>query len=284
MNKKNAFSLIELSIVILIIGILVAGVTQSSRLINQMRLMSARSMTLASPVPTVKNLIAWYESVGEKSFNESEMSNGTNLSIWYDSNIQSSVKLNGIQNTENNKPQYGIDEQSALPIVKFTNQDFFDLPDGTVPFNNMPYTVFLVSRVETLCNCGVLGSGVSNTNQANSFRYDGSAGIFNNYWFSVDLTLINVTIAKQMQIFAFTYNQATREGFVNGVSRGTVASSNRASTSNFNAIGATQRGVPLPEYMIGQIGEIIIFDRALNAEERRSIEVYLGKKWSIKIS
>jgi prepilin-type N-terminal cleavage/methylation domain-containing protein len=284
MNKKTAFSLIELSIVILIIGILVAGVTQSSRLINQMRLMSARSITLSSPVPTVKNLIAWYESVGEKSFNESEMSNGSNLSVWFDSNIQSSVKLNGIQNTENNKPQYGIDEQSGLPVVKFTNQDFFDLPDGTIPFNNMPYTVFLVSRVESFCNCGVLGSGVSAYNQGNSFRYDYGAGVFYNYWFNLDLVLTNVSMTKQMQIFSFTYNQSTREGFLNGVSRGSVASSNRASTSNFNAIGASQRGVPLPEYLIGQIGEIIIFDRALNTEERRSIELYLGKKWAIKIS
>lgn len=114
--------------------------------------MSARSITLSSPVPSVKNLIAWYESVSEKSFNESEMSNAANLSIWFDSNIQSSVKLNGIQNTENNKSQYRTEQQSGMPVVKFTNQDFFDLPDGTIPFNNILYTVFLVSRVESFCN------------------------------------------------------------------------------------------------------------------------------------
>jgi prepilin-type N-terminal cleavage/methylation domain-containing protein len=47
MKKKllKAFSLIELSIVILIIGIVVAGVTQSSRLVRQMRLASVKSMT-----------------------------------------------------------------------------------------------------------------------------------------------------------------------------------------------------------------------------------------------
>ncbi|MFM2200490.1 MAG: hypothetical protein RL769_545, partial [Pseudomonadota bacterium] len=41
--RHQAFSLIELSIVILIIGILVAGVTQSSRLVNQIRLSTAQS-------------------------------------------------------------------------------------------------------------------------------------------------------------------------------------------------------------------------------------------------
>ncbi len=38
-SLKKAFSLIELSIVILIIGILVAGVTQSSRLVLAMKLL-----------------------------------------------------------------------------------------------------------------------------------------------------------------------------------------------------------------------------------------------------
>ena len=31
------------------------------------------------------------------------------------------------------------------------------------------------------------------------------------------------------------------------------------------------------------IAELIVFDRALNAEERASVEKYLAKKWSIKI-
>ncbi|MFM7620271.1 MAG: hypothetical protein ACKO47_01510 [Alphaproteobacteria bacterium] len=148
----------------------------------------------------------------------------------------------------------------------------------------MPYNVFLVSRVEALCNCGVLGSGGSITNLANSFRYDLNNEIFYNYWFLTDLVLSNVVVIKQMQTFAFTYNQAIRVGFVNGVSRGTVASSNRASTSNFNAIGTTQRGFTAPEYLISQIGEIIIFDSSLNTKERRPIELYLEKKWSIKIN
>jgi hypothetical protein len=33
----------------------------------------------------------------------------------------------------------------------------------------------------------------------------------------------------------------------------------------------------------GYLSEIIIFDRALNSEERKSIEQYLSRKYSIKI-
>jgi len=75
--EKNlkAFSLIELSIVILIIGILVAGVTQSSRLISQMRLTSLRNITRSSVVPTIQNLTLWLETTMLESF-EVEPING----------------------------------------------------------------------------------------------------------------------------------------------------------------------------------------------------------------
>ncbi|MFM7682251.1 MAG: prepilin-type N-terminal cleavage/methylation domain-containing protein, partial [Bacteroidota bacterium] len=61
MNKKLAFSLIELSIVILIIGILVAGVTQSSRLVAQMRLASAQSVTRSADISSIRDMVFWAE-------------------------------------------------------------------------------------------------------------------------------------------------------------------------------------------------------------------------------
>ena len=281
LGKKNkAFSLIELSIVILIIGILVAGVTQSSRLVRQVKLMSARSITLASPVPTIKNLIAWYESVGEKSFNENEMSEGSLLSNWLDNNIQSSTRLNGFQTADVNKPQYSFDESTNLPIVKFTDQDFFNLPDATVPFNNMPYTVFFVSQTYAYCACGLLGSGTYNSNfTANAFRYDGSTSMVN-YWWGNDIYLPNSSTLRKLTIHTFVYDLTKREGFSDGVLKATLPASNRISTSFNNTIGKTFN----TEFMNGTIGEIIIFDRALNTEERKSIESYLGKKWAIKVS
>lgn len=280
-HHKLAFSLIELSIVILIIGILVAGVTQSSRLVRQMKLSTARSITTSSPVNSIKDLVAWYESTSERSFLESETDNQALLRNWFDLNIQSSVKDDAYQTVDANKPQYGFDEQTGLPVVKFINQDFFNIPDGTIPFNNSPYTIFFVARTEAFCPCGVMGSGTyGGNNQTNSFRYDATGGIFFNYWFNIDLVITGATAIKKMQIFTFTYNLSTREGFVDGVSKGSVASSNRASTAINNTIGVTYS----TEYMNGQIGEIIIFDRALKTEERKSIEQYLGKKWSIKVS
>lgn len=60
--KKQAFSLIELSIVILIIGILVAGVTQSSRLVRQIKLYSAQSITRSSDINSIGEMVFWAET------------------------------------------------------------------------------------------------------------------------------------------------------------------------------------------------------------------------------
>ena len=66
LSFKKAFSPIELSIVILIIGILIAGVTQSSRLIRQAKLKTAQTLT----------------------------SGADGVTTWYDINPQSSSKNN----------------------------------------------------------------------------------------------------------------------------------------------------------------------------------------------
>ena len=67
-KNKTAFSLIELSIVILIVGILVAGVVQTSRLVTRMRILNAQTVTRSSEIHLIKGLSVWIETVSEKSF------------------------------------------------------------------------------------------------------------------------------------------------------------------------------------------------------------------------
>jgi len=59
MNRNlKAFSLIELSIVILVIGVLIAGVSQGGKMITKFRISAAASLTNSSPVHSIKNLVA----------------------------------------------------------------------------------------------------------------------------------------------------------------------------------------------------------------------------------
>ncbi len=92
MKKKLAFSLIELSVVILIIGILIAGVTQGSRLIKQFKLSSASSLTRSSSISSIPNLTLWLETTLDGSVtsvtNGTSPSNNDAISNWNDLNPQ----------------------------------------------------------------------------------------------------------------------------------------------------------------------------------------------------
>lgn len=103
--KNKAFSLIELSVVILIIGILVAGVTQSSRLVKRMRLQTAQNLTQSSPVASIKDLTAWYETTLEKSFNDNEEQDQSDITVWYDVNPFSTVRNDATPPAVANRPQ-----------------------------------------------------------------------------------------------------------------------------------------------------------------------------------
>ena len=80
-NFKKAFSLIELSVVVLIIGILIAGITQSSRLVRAMKLNTARSLTRSSDVNSIRNLTAWFDATAEGVFSSSCNTNSTNTNL-----------------------------------------------------------------------------------------------------------------------------------------------------------------------------------------------------------
>ena len=96
-NIKKAFSLIELSIVILIIRILVAGVTSSLRLISLMRLITAQSFTRSS-VNTIKDISFWVETFLEQALTNSagtfDLENAQTISSRNVINSQSSFKIN----------------------------------------------------------------------------------------------------------------------------------------------------------------------------------------------
>jgi len=139
-NNKKAFSLIELSIVILIIGILVAGITQSSRLIRQMRLSSARSITQSSPVSTIKDLIVWLESTSEKSFDDAEEENGLTVTNWYDLNPQGSFKYNAKANNVADKPTFIENGINGLPVLSATGSQVMLINDLTDSFSQSGFT------------------------------------------------------------------------------------------------------------------------------------------------
>lgn len=98
-KTNKAFSLIELSIVILIIGVLIAGVVSGSNLYAKFKITTAQGLTRGSEVNGIKNLVLWYETSLNESFPSGQNIEGMQISAWYDINPQKQIKNNATQSS-----------------------------------------------------------------------------------------------------------------------------------------------------------------------------------------
>ena len=171
MKKNKAFSLVELSVVILIIGILIAGVTQSGRLIRQIKLSTARSVTSSSDVASIRDITAWFEASTEGVFTDTnentDIEDKAEIKYWRDVNPQKSkgdkpVLANVASNA---KPKYASNGINGIPSVYFDGgaessirglpsdgtADYIYTTDGpTMPLiaKDQTYSMFAVFRAD----------------------------------------------------------------------------------------------------------------------------------------
>ena len=71
--------------------------------------------------------------------------------------------------------------------------------------------------------------------------------------------------------------------YFNGSLEGSITSNIVKKVSSFN-IGRWSNGSTASRYLNAYFYEIIIFRKKLTDNERKDIETYLSKKWSIKIN
>ena len=296
MNKKyfsnqtlKAFSLIELSIVILIIGILVAGVTSSSRLITRMKVITAQNLTRNSPVASIKDLAVWYETSLDESFDNAEETEDSPITNWFDLNPQSSFKINAIQATVDNKPKFKTSIFNGLPGILFDGTNDFLLA-STAGILGKGLTIFIVAKRTGFPTwqgmlSGIPTSTVWDHDQTGFLAYldvnNGTiyTGASNTYWASVAQTnpMDNVPF-----IFTNIFTGTTNITYLN-----TSVGSTTNINTNFNVdklyLGSRYGNGPT-QFFRGHVAEIIIFNRGLNTEERLAVNAYLSKKYAIKTS
>ena len=293
---NKAFSLIELSIVILIIGILVAGVTQSSRLIRAMKLQSARSLTLSSPVPSFKNINLWLESTLTESFDSFEAQDQLQISTWNDINPQSSYKSNATQPNITFRPKYIDQGINGLPSLNFDGSDDWMTMGVVSGFeSNSKFTVFIVLRPTAVWRFviakqdnNVDGKGWGITTGANGNLTFG----FNGHQSTNLLELYSTTPRLNNNIIAsFSYDgKLSNSGlnfYLNGVKDLTATKNGGPLTLSPSPNGTEDLRIGAREsnsygWFQGLIGEIIIIESYLNDSDIAEINKYLQKKWSIK--
>ena len=325
MNKLNqkaskAFSLIELSIVILIIGIIVAGITQSSRLVRQSKLKSSQNLTSSSPVASMKGVALWLETAQDESF-PSSTDDESNLIQWNDSNPQTSSKLfaipaAGITTSGSTAIKYDTDGINGLPSVKFdgtnTTAGILSISTSSTtatpspvtttadPSNANAFTAFMVYKLDSSAVSGatdyaVLYNGVLDTNGWGYYR-DNGASNKRTFRIAPNKSVASTAVLGNQEIATVTYSGSTTKIanlYINGgsnfvtIADNTVVGNNAQSTAVTLLTPATNMFIggatSATKAWKGLISEVIIFEGVLKNQDLKDVAGYLSKKYGISL-
>jgi hypothetical protein len=306
---RSAFSLLEISIIFVIIGVILAIIIGSFSIYADYKLNTVRNLTASSDVSSIQGLILWLDATAEKSFDSAERENNAAISTWYDINPTMNPN-NATQSNATSKPLYVMDAINNLPALKFDGaDDSLRLSSYGTGFSGAPetannFTIFVVAKpisVDALSTESISGTSGSNnkkyllfpengaiystTSAAGSGIAMGTNGISvyehsSNY---LPAVLVYPTTATKPTIVQVDYTDKVPSLYINGslmskTTQGPASyvfpSFNIGGNSNFATYG----------YYSGYIAEIIVYNRVLLNDERESVFKYLSKKWGIKLS
>lgn len=313
-NRKSfkAFSLIELSIVILVIAILVAAVYEGKELVGKSKLSIARSLTESSPISGIKNLVLWFETSMEDSVVVA--ADGT-VTKWKDRNPQSLERINAYLGTRStNAPDYVENGVNGLPTLRFNGEnqsiDIDPNGEGLNAIVQSDYTIFIAFTDRSPSK--VASGGANYLLSGSNYSGERNTNLHLGNWFSegypevymyVDLNQSSndawmggrdyyplLGYMPNGTTFISTFKMSSKEGMFNWLNgTKTINCTETNDPYSYNpfeqlisyegpslGIGGFDYG-----YFGGDISEFIVFNRALKDEERKSVEHYLTQKYNV---
>ena len=285
-TKNSAFSLVELSIAILIIGILVIGVSQGYGLVKSARISNARSITAKSPISQTPGLIAWYETTSKESFDKSQIWDGARITQWKDispSSIISSTNI--LVATASDNATYSQSSINRLPAVKFGISDKLSLATFTQGASSQA-TIFMVVK---------LNYAPDASNYKTIFDSSSSSFAFS---IKSDMAQLNAGSAVATNASANSFSNSGEYAiaiYFNGSSSKVFRNNTNSTLPSSASDGSLNAGTNQLVGMIlgnkvanagfsGFISEVAVFNRVVKSSERKEIFNYFSKKYKINIT
>ncbi|MFZ9469652.1 MAG: prepilin-type N-terminal cleavage/methylation domain-containing protein [Rickettsiales bacterium] len=322
-NKKTikGFSLIELSVVIVIVMVMIAGLLQSSRIIGSMRINTARNVTQSSAMPWVNYIVSWQDSTAEDAFKEEETDDGDKISRWNGAEVRYSDRINFIQNTADNQPMYKANGMFGLPSVLFDGtNDFFESErseqDVLTYRSASIFGAFEVTDVNSTDKrtiffnpadtCGMeLEISHNSDNKSGNLAVSSNGGCGGTpnatsspfgFFVNNEKVILSIIIystptdlgsTANIKFFKNGYLQDSNQVGSNSYNSA-IINSLKSYSANYHkfylgSTKATENSIP-KNFFKGIIGELIIFNRSVNNDDRKEIERYLGRKWGVKVN
>lgn len=273
---------------------MVTGVVASKKLISQTQLSKARSLTNSSPTTAIKGLVFWVESTSRKSFSNENPNDGDTIDLWKDINPTSVYPRHLKQATSGvtTAPIYQRNGINGLPSLLFSK---VDNPLGVrlVTEKNEPtdssseLTIFIVlqpQEISTILNQSPLGFRKLSDNegyflQSNTDSF--ASRIYNGT--STDIAFATVS-DYESAIVTVSYDSSTSTHSIskNG---GTPDNNFPVTYQPVDKTHSQKLYIGIVDNLIynGLISEIIIYDRALDDDQKEYIETYLSRKYKISL-
>lgn len=286
---KNAFSLIEISIVILVIGILIAGVTNGVDLYRDYKTEMANQLTLKSRVATMKNLVLWFESSQKSSFEPNNIGNETKITKW--KNIAPNLfgKLDASPVSGASGPVFKENIHSSLSGIYFTKDinNCLSVPAG-YDSGSTENSIFILLKLDktNTGNTRILSTWNSGRQYWFEFRHpswgSGYANGASNFWINVAVSNNGDYSKNKAELINYQQKPNLVKLYFNKSLQPDPTSYFPPSYSYQGAqltIGC-KLGIGTG-YPSAYILELIVFDRYLKDNERKIVEDYLYKKWNL---
>lgn len=288
MQKNRAFSLVEISIVILIIGILISGISKGVDLYQDYRITVAQNITSQSIVPRIAGLNLWLETTMNKSLqnaNDSyQITDGNNIKYWNDINPISTQKFIASQTNSSIQPMFKKNGIGGLPTIFINGAKGFVIPFSS-DLNTQNFTIFVVTQpLQTTSNWGVIlfSRDATDGNDRKGYNIYKNLGntaweFWTGYgasWYSNNFSAISF---NKNVILTFERYSDKKEIYENSTLKSSLTCQYTINKKNPFYIA---NGWGWGDYN-GYISEIIYYDRDLKNSERIAVESYLKQKYQI---
>jgi len=217
---------------------------------------------------TISSLSAWYDATDPNN-NKTQFENNTPVSVWRD---KSGNGYDVIQEIDAQMPTYLKNIVNNKPVLRFNNSKLKSVFGTTL---SQPNTVFVVGKIASLLNNGHYIDGIESTKRHAMFvNFTSLKTIIRG-----STSLTNDFIENfEWHINTALYNGGSSKLYINRVEKtGNVG--NHTLTGLIIGVNYNDSGA-----LVGDIAEIIIYNKLLTDSEIQRVETYLSNKWDIEIS
>lgn len=203
-------------------------------------------------------------------------------------NGAANADLEGVGDAKQNDPakQPAFVKESAIngkPALRFEKGDYMQIGKD-MGFYLEDMTIFVVGNFKEVPSNGtaqIVSRLAAGDPWNHNWYFNLENGMFNYGWYTGTghSKYTTAVSANQTYVLAGRKSETKGEVFVNGLSKGTFVGEGPDAKELKTPVNISSSGT---ESLVGDIGEILIFDRGLTTSEVIRVERYLEEKWGIK--